>query len=737
MSLRSKTVLILTCVLLAPSVSGQPEDEEFVGPFASWSNLQRDYGRDSAALQRALNEVGTPGHSSNLFIPAGTYCVQRLVIASRIGVSILGADPATTVFKYCGPDRGVLLYVNGLAYSRIGRLTLDCAGLAAVAVDQSWDSKKPYFDSGNEYSDVVFRNCPTAIRGGNLRYGFAETTVLRARFGPSSGTCVILKNFNALDLWIWYSLFNHCQTGVSNDPGAGNFNVYNSVFRNSAQADISIHNTGAFNIRNNTSIGSNAFWVTSPRLPFTIVNFPYPALTSIQGNKLIRVSHPAIRIRNQGPVLLMDNQIESPSRAAGPAVAADTLGDTDLLTAGNVFTTRETVSAKGRYINFDDKIAGALNLKEPVLPGTPPDLHRRVFEVPIGGVATGIQQAINAAARSGAPRAVVHIPEGDYRVDATLEIPRGSDLQITGDGYVTTHLNWNGPAAAPVIHVTGPSKVIFREIVVSGSRTAEGFVIEGIDQPGSRVHMQQAQIDSTTAAGLLVDALDHTNVDLRNIGHKATGPGAAIKVIGGKLAAAGNPRGGKTNLFSGASGNNALSYEVSNGGRLLVRDIWYEGGVSSVYVHLSGDGTFTVQGSRVALPALRTPAAADLADFHGSATFLTTSFDDRIVTRGDGANSRLLVLGFLGGPNLPNYLLNNSSPPARAALLNSRDTSSGGSSVAVPDRGGADPAFLREMLAQTRTEQPEIIGKLPDRVSDVRFYRVSVGNAVVGIHLKP
>jgi hypothetical protein len=724
-------VFTLLLALLAGNAFGQTEDEEFVGPFASWSSLKKDYGSDSAALQRALDQVGTPKHSSSLFIPAGTYCVQQLEFATREGVSILGEDPANTVLKYCGAEGGVILHVNGIAYSRIGRLTFDCAGVASIAIDQSYDGRKGYFDTGNEYSDVFFRNCTTAIQGGNLHHGFAETTVMRAHFGPSRGPCVILKNFNALDLWIWYSLFDRCLTGVTNDPGAGNFNVYNSVFRKSVKADIAIHNTGIFNIRNNTSIGSNAFWMTSPA-------FPYPALTTIQGNKLINVSHPAIRVRDQGPVVMIDNQIQSPAHALGPAVSAEALGDTDMFSAGNVFTTRNPVVVKGRNVSLDDRV-GRLDLKEPVLPGVPRDLHRRVFEVTKNARGAEIQEAINAAVRSKTPRPIVHIPEGTYAIGATLEIPRDSDLQIVGDGYQVTRLNWMVSGGGPVFHVAGPSKAIFREISVSGAGTAETIMIDGIDQPGSRVYMQQAQISGGKTAGLLVDGLDYTHVDLRNIGHEGNKPGASIKVIGGKLAAAGTPGSGRTNLFSGASSNNALSYELSNGGRLMVRDIWFENGpgVRTGYLRLSGPGTFTMHGSRVAMEALNTPAAAELNSFHGSASFITPQFDDRIVTSGDGMNSRLFVLGFEANVNLPNFLINKSSPPARAVVLNSRDAVPGGSSMVTPNQGVADPAFLREMLAQTRAEQPAIIEKLPAGVSDVRFYRVTVGDAAVGIHLKP
>jgi hypothetical protein len=106
------------------------------------------------------------------------------------------------------------------------------------------------------------------------------------------------------------------------------------------------------------------------------------------------------------------------------------------------------------------------------------------------------------------------------------------------------------------------------------------------------------------------------------IGHSGTSPGAAIKVVGGKLAAAGSPQGGKTNLLSAASSNNSLSCELSDGGRLLARDIWYEGGSPVSWVRLSGGGAFTAHGARVALPPLHSPAAAELQYFHGTASFL-------------------------------------------------------------------------------------------------------------------
>jgi hypothetical protein len=53
--------------------------EEFLGPFPSWANLKAQFGAvgdgvsdDSEAIETAMNSLGEMGHSSVLFMPAGT-----------------------------------------------------------------------------------------------------------------------------------------------------------------------------------------------------------------------------------------------------------------------------------------------------------------------------------------------------------------------------------------------------------------------------------------------------------------------------------------------------------------------------------------------------------------------------------------------------------------------------------------------------------------------------------------
>ena len=96
--------LCLGLVVSVTTASAQTWDDEFSGPFASWADAKTTYGAvgdgvadDTAALQAALNDLGTTGKSSVLYVPAGTYRVTgTLALNGRIHVSIIGADPATT-----------------------------------------------------------------------------------------------------------------------------------------------------------------------------------------------------------------------------------------------------------------------------------------------------------------------------------------------------------------------------------------------------------------------------------------------------------------------------------------------------------------------------------------------------------------------------------------------------------------------------------------------------------------
>src|SRR3989454_3386504 len=374
--------------------------EEFVGPFSSWTNVKTAYGAagngmadDTLAIQRGLNELGKPDHSPVLFLPTGTYRITKtLVLASRINVSIVGEDPATTTIIGDGEPGGTMVWLNGIAYSRFVRLTFQGKRNASVAVEQSWDMTHPHFDTGNEYSDDRFVDVEYGIHGGFKGGGFAETSIRRSHFLRNTRAGVALGNFNALDIWIWYSLFEDCSIGVTNTPGAGNYHVYNSVFRRSTRSDLAMGNTGGFSARGNYSTGSKAF--------FTGSSTNNPATIDIQGNTIVDpINATAVSLGNQGPGLITDNIIRSRDRAIGPVIVWRSFIDADVTSVGNTFTIPNPLNSNGRLISIDDQLIPRAKVSplDPVLPGPLPNFKRYVFEVPPGSGALEIQSTIIAA----------------------------------------------------------------------------------------------------------------------------------------------------------------------------------------------------------------------------------------------------------------------------------------------------------------------------------------------------
>src|SRR2546426_10786016 len=364
MSKAGIALFVLSVAFFGASESPQPTPgEEFAGPFPSWANVRAEYGAvadgradDTSAIQRALDELGKPGRSPVLFLPAGTYRIAKmLVLTSRISISIVGEDPATTVLVWDGEPGGTMLWLNGIAYSRFARLSFDGGGRASVAVEQSWDMTQPHFDTGNSYSDDRFLDADYGIHGGFKGGGFAETSIRRSQFLRNTKAGVALGNFNALDIWIWYSLFEDCAIGVTNIPGAGNYRVYNSVFRRSERADLAMGNTGGVSARGQHSIGSKAF--------FTGTSTNNPATIDLQGNTIVDpIDAAAIILGNQGPGLITDNVIRSRLLAVGPVIVWRSFIDADVTSLGNTFTIPYPVNSNGRLTSIDDRVISRAKL---------------------------------------------------------------------------------------------------------------------------------------------------------------------------------------------------------------------------------------------------------------------------------------------------------------------------------------------------------------------------------------
>jgi hypothetical protein len=308
-------------------------------------------------------------------------------------------------------------------------------------------------------------------------------------------------------------------------------------------------------------------------------------------------------------------------------------------------------------------------------------------------------------------------------------------MQLVGDGYgdrSATILKWTGANGGTAINIIGPSKATLRDFSIQGNNIANGIVVTGVDQSGSRVFMNEVNAGGNQT-NLLVNRLDHTRVLAYN-SNFAYGTNS-INVIGGPLASSGNPQGAQTILYACSQSNNPASHEVTNGGNLLVRDVWYESNNYGKFLNLSGLGTFTLDGSNVSSPASAGSPTMAITNFSGKATFVSSAMSDLDVS-GNGTEAKILGLSVLTAGE--KYIVDNTSPPATIRSFNTRyvDPGTGSSSLPSANIGVPDQAYLSTMLEQTRSVHAEILAPLADNVSDVRFYRVWLSQLVTGIELK-
>ncbi len=755
------SVALGLCLLLAgcsaPAAQGPPGEtaftEEFVGPFASWKNVQTDYGAvgdgvadDTAAIQRGFDDLRLHEESCVLYFPAGTYRLTNTVKTTRqahtdcMGIAVVGEDPATTILKWDGPPDGMMISYDAW-YSKISRLTLDGQGRAAVGLGYG-----PAFSTYNETSDMVFRDLKTGLVMGITDIGQAENAVLRCSFLRCSERGIVTTNFNALDIWAWHCRFEDCGYGLYNN--AGNFHAYENLFLRSQKADIGTSNLMVFSFINNTSIGSNCF------LDFA-GGHTWGSATSITGNRIIEPTGQwAIRLGNGGPYFVANNTIKSRPGQTGPVVGMTWSNQTFL---GNTYTVANPVQETGSFLRFnDDKVVdpATISSEPPILPPTPPRRERKVFEVAAGADASTIQTALDSAVALKGQRPVVHIAKGIYQIDRTLSVPAGCDVQIIGDGAAETAtvLQWTGPEGGTLLHLEGPSVATVRDLSLQAQR-GNCLLVDNADQPGGRVFTDQLNSSGFGPAmrptGILVNGLARSDVMLRNL-QGATECQTWVKVVGGPatpLAAAG-PGPAQVSVLCGATGTAQADYAVENGGRLVVRSVYHEiSGDAPQAILLDDSGTLAIDATRFSYKtALERPLVGAL-NFRGSFTLLTglllpvnSDVTARIETAGNGADANLLIMNNLfwvnaAGTTADSVLVNNAQPPARAALVQCNMNSGTKGALFLPDgresgwapledRGEADPAWIAKMVAPLLEARVWVPGNVAAGATNVQLHRI-------------
>ena len=194
----------------------------------------------------------------------------------------------------------------------------------------------------------------------------------------------------------------------------------------------------------------------------------------------------------------------------------------------------------------------------------------------------------------------------------------------------------------------------------------DAILAEGIDQPNGRVYLQECNPNGLFGAGTLVEGLDHTFVQIiacegsgleggwnrKWDGQERTDPWApypALRVIGGPLARAGKPVPGVL-----IQGGDTGRWDVQAGGKLLVRDCWYESNWTPFHMFLRGDGRLTLDSfydAQYTHPTLKGVGVSYAFD-HWQGRFLALNIggaytkDNPVLSfAGDCAKAQILFIG--------------------------------------------------------------------------------------------
>jgi len=290
-----------------------------------------------------------------------------------------------------------------------------------------------------------------------------------------------------------------------------------------------------------------------------------------------------------------------------------------------------------------------------------------------------------------------------------------------------------------LLQLNGPVRATLRDFIIFGTSNtnqADAIVVENCDQPGARIYFDQVNVYQAQQIGFFVDSLAQANIALKNFYHELNAISVRVKGNGGPSPSPQAPS--QVAIFGGASSLNGLTYDINNGGKLLVRDIWYEAnGTNSSprFMVCTNSGIFTLHGANISPSKASLTAPVVLAsNFVGQLTFLSSEFTTSncvVSVQGSTTNS-VLLLGTVNS-NVPRF----NSPQAQSSLLQSFQSYSDGTFNPMTSSGPYSADFLRAMLAQTRNGKPPILRPLPADTTDFRMHRVQIQGGRIGIHLQP
>ncbi|TAH03049.1 MAG: hypothetical protein EAZ16_08700 [Sphingobacteriales bacterium] len=584
--------------------------DEFVGPFASWTNLKTAYNAkgdgkadDTRALQQALDELSENGKSNVLYLPAGVYKItSTLVLRSKMDVSIFGEDPEKVIITWAGAKGGTMLLIDGAAYSQYGRITWEGNGVAETAVLHEFDIKKTvrFANTASEHADEIFRNCEYGIRTGGMypngKYGQdAECTVMRCRFINCSNAGFAIADWNDLDWFLWDCWFEDCGIGATNDAGdggAGNFHVYRSVFLRSKETDIKIGVTNYFSFRYNVSKDSRRFLQVSRGANTN------GALITLQKNIIWKTKDSlAIVLYTKGNVLALDNSfIAATGNKAAPVYMESPWGNglPDITLVGNKTSTAKLIKSTARIIEQESAFLQT-TLKEPVVKPAPFALKREaiVFEVNDKMKTAAITEVINKAIALNGKKPVVHFAKGEYILNEGWSFPAGNDVRIQGDGLQNTVVVFKTTTAA--IKIAKQTCLHFSRLQIRGDTKQIGLLVDDDDKAGNVFYASQVGSNNATGSSIKIEGFLNTKFFFQSLYH---GPNATSVYVKGSTKMATTPN---VIIYGGASTANKPSYWLANNANMAVLDCWYEDSESLHFLRTEGNANFTLNGSIIAV----------------------------------------------------------------------------------------------------------------------------------------
>jgi hypothetical protein len=379
----------------------------------------------------------------------------------------------------------------------------------------------------------------------------------------------------------------------------------------------------------------------------------------------------------------------------------------------------------------------------------PTQLTTNITDMPVTASAAILQAAINAAAAlnpvpTNPP--VIHLPAGTYNWSQGVTIPANLKLVITGDGVKT---NLTISAAITMFQLNGPSKATLENFGMTAYHGL-GIVVNNADQPGARVFGEGLYMSTDYTNDVLADTLANTQVILQGF-EALRGGQVSVKSIGTGSAAVSSLVGiysGATSDSGGSAPTNGWMYEVSNQGRMLVQDTWYESGASPTVVNLqSGDsGVLSYWGGNMGSGSVGWSVI--LNGFNGLAAFMDLNYG---IQPGGGisvtpaSQTQALFLGqaanqsnyYTDANSLGSVYFDDSQGQSVVAGSNGpvQISDQPANSLTPPTPPAYPVSFIDNMLNLSRTEPDQPITDLPSGVTDARLYRISISSCAIGLDI--